>query len=272
MADIDKIPLKRAELSAKKFNEVGIPHHLGLLKNHKSNIEKSLALGDWTKIKKEEINAMRVIKQLKNLLLEMDALRSKINDNEVEKFDQLILSGREKAMQGIKEYLDLKLKSPTSTKSSQHSISDTELEESFPQIQADFQLQEHQVQAQQACLEEFEHLHREVEDLHNMFKTFGEIVHEQGESVDIIADNAEEALENVVKGESNLQAALQYKKAMYPVMGAVLGSCIGGPIGLLVGLKAGGLAAIGCGILGFTGGSVLKKTDVENGIDDKKDE
>ncbi|XP_061388370.1 syntaxin-17, partial [Musca vetustissima] len=72
------------------------------------------------------------------------------------------------------------------------------------------------------------------------------------------ADNAEEALENVQAGESALRKALSYKKAMYPVMGALLGTCVGGPIGLVAGLKAGGLAAVGCGILGFTGGSVLK--------------
>lgn len=100
----DTIPLKRAELSIQKFNEVGIPHHLGLLKNHKTNIEKCLALGDWEKIKKEEINATRVVKQLKNLLLEMDILRGRIAVEELDKFDELTLTGRQKAMDGIKEY------------------------------------------------------------------------------------------------------------------------------------------------------------------------
>lgn len=47
MLDEEKIPLKRAELSIQKFNDVGIPHHLSLLRNHKSNIKKCLALGDW---------------------------------------------------------------------------------------------------------------------------------------------------------------------------------------------------------------------------------
>lgn len=48
---------------------------------------------------------------------------------------------------------------------------------------------------------------------------------------------------------------------MYPICGAILGTCIGGPVGLIVGLKAGGLAAVGCGILGFTGGSVIKNKE-----------
>ena len=85
-----------------------------------------------------------------------------------------------------------------------------------------------------------------------------ELVQEQATSVQAIADNAEEALENVAAGEGNLRRALTYKKAMYPLVGALLGTCVGGPVGLVAGLKVGGLAAVGCGILGFTGGSVLK--------------
>lgn len=105
MSNDSYIPLKQAEVSINKFNEVGIPHHLGLLKNHKSNIEKCLALGDWEKIKREEINATRVVRQLKSLMLEMDVLRSRISENEVDKFDDLTMVGRKKAMDGIREYL-----------------------------------------------------------------------------------------------------------------------------------------------------------------------
>lgn len=99
------IPIKQAEISIKKFNDVGIPHHLGLLKNHKSNIVKSLALGDWDKVKKEEINATRVVKQLKNLMLEMDILRGSVDECDLDKFDELTMIGRQKAKEAIKEYL-----------------------------------------------------------------------------------------------------------------------------------------------------------------------
>lgn len=103
--DSNKIPIKLAEISIQKFNESGIPHHLGLLKNHKSNIEKCLALGDFDKIKKEEINATRVIKQLKNLLVEMDGLRSKVRNEDIPKFDAQTLVSREKALAEINSYL-----------------------------------------------------------------------------------------------------------------------------------------------------------------------
>lgn len=103
--DAPSLTIKQAEISIKKFNDVGIPHHLGLLKNHKTNIEKSLALSDWDKVKKEEINATRVIKQLKNLMLEMDILRGNVQEHDLDRFDELTMVGRQKAKEAIQEYL-----------------------------------------------------------------------------------------------------------------------------------------------------------------------
>lgn len=68
--------------------------------------------------------------------------------------------------------------------------------------------------------------------------------------VDNMEDNIEETQINVKEGAKYLQKASAYKVAAYPLAGAMLGTCIGGPIGLLAGLKIGGLAAVGCGLLG----------------------
>lgn len=76
-----------------------------------------------------------------------------------------------------------------------------------------------------------------------------------------MAKHVEETQIAVIQGESSLRQALRYKKAMYPMCGALIGTCLGGPIGMVAGLKAGGLAAIGCGILGFTGGSAIKNSE-----------
>ncbi|XP_014090362.1 syntaxin-17 [Bactrocera oleae] len=272
MSSNDKIPLKQAEVSVRRFNDLAIPHHLSLLKNHRSNIEKSLALGDWNKIKKEEINATRVIKQIKNLLLEMDTLRERVRSEDLARFDIMMEDGKIKAFQGMSEYLELKLKAPSYNKYS-HSLENCEENETpppveigltmahrkvVPPIETKYEQQEYQLQQRQACLDELEQLQNEIRDLTGMYHNMHHLVQEQGNNVRIIADNAEEALENVQIGENNLRKALTYKKAMYPVVGALIGTCVGGPIGLVAGLKAGGLAAVGCGILGFTGGSVLK--------------
>lgn len=231
---------------------------------------------------------MRVIKQIKNLLLEMDALREKVREEDLERFDDLMKPGRDTAFAGMKEFagkfempskfgftntptvfLELQLKSPTSTLSSQYDddldnqpqevdMNSLPAHRHMPQLQLNFQLEEHQLAQRQACLDQMENLQQEIYDLHGMFQGMRQLTAEQSVAVEKIADNAEEALENVQQGELNLRRALTYKKAMYPVVGALLGTCVGGPIGLVAGMKAGGLAAVGCGILGFTGGSVLK--------------
>jgi len=68
--------------------------------------------------------------------------------------------------------------------------------------------------------------------------------------VDNMEDNIEKTQINVNEGAKYLQKASAYKVAAYPLAGAMIGTCIGGPIGLIAGLKIGGLAAVGCGILG----------------------
>lgn len=253
-----------AEISVRRFNENAVPHHLGLLRNHKTNIEKSLALHDWDRIKREEINATRVIKELKNLLLEMEELRCKVREEEVPKFDQATNRARRDAIEGIQEFVELKLRSPS--KSSTNSLYDCPsdmvvVEPGIPTLQSDFQLSENQLKARESCLKECENLQREFQDIHGLFHQLHGTVLEQAEGVQVVHDNVEATEVNVQNGETQLRKALKYKKAMYPLCGAIIGSCIGGPVGLLVGLKAGGLAAVGCGILGFTGGTVLKKNE-----------
>lgn len=55
--------------------------------------------------------------------------------------------------------------------------------------------------------------------------------------------------------------AAKYKMAALPLAGALLGGVVGGPLGLLAGFKAVGVAAaVGGGILGFAGGSLVQRT------------
>uniref|UniRef100_A0A670ZRQ9 Uncharacterized protein n=1 Tax=Pseudonaja textilis TaxID=8673 RepID=A0A670ZRQ9_PSETE len=58
----------------------------------------------------------------------------------------------------------------------------------------------------------------------------------------------------------NVSTAATYKLAALPVAGAILGGIVGGPIGLLAGFKVAGLAAaLGGGVLGFTGGKLIQR-------------
>lgn len=145
---------------------------------------------------------------------------------------------------------------------------------SLPQIQADFELSEHQLRSREACLVEFENLQREIEDIQELFCKLNGSVVEQKEDVQAVEENVVETQVHVEAAEKSLRQALTYKKAMYPLCGAILGFCVAGPVGMVTfGLKAGSVAAVGCGILGATGGTVLKnKQEPEPEPEPKVDE
>lgn len=132
----------------------------------------------------------------------------------------------------------------------------------LPQIHTEFESSEHQLRSREACLIEYEKLHNEIEEIHDIFFKLNDVVVDQGTDVDIVEDNVSEAQVQVEAAEKQLRQALTYKKAMYPLCGALLGFCVAGPVGMVTfGLKAGSLAAVGCGILGATGGVALKNKE-----------
>ncbi|CAK9829261.1 STX17 [Anthophora retusa] len=256
-----KQPIRRLEIQISNFN-VAIPHHVDLLKRHKNNIQKYQAQQEWEKINKENMNVSRIIKQLKELLYQIDTLRAQVLDADINEFDKLTANARASIMNAVREYMELQLNltnlSPISSK-------DEDQAESHPLDNRYVQLQEKQqeLQHQETCLHAWSNLQGDIHQLHQLFVDFNKIVDDQKELVNSAEDNIEETNTNVVQGEKFLQKAARYKVAMYPLAGAVIGTCIGGPVGLIAGLKVGGLTALGCGILGFTGASLLKKKQIE---------
>lgn len=79
--------------------------------------------------------------------------------------------------------------------------------------------------------------------------------------VEAIAENVEVTEIHVAEGTKHLQAALAYKRTVYPLLGGLIGACCLGPVGLVVGLKAGAAATFGGGICGYAGGKFLKKVN-----------
>ncbi|XP_011697954.1 PREDICTED: syntaxin-17 [Wasmannia auropunctata] len=257
-----KQPIRRLEIQINNFN-VAIPHHVNLLKRHKNNIKKFQDQHDWEQVRKEHVNVSRIIKQLKELLYQMDTLRAQVLDVDIGKFDKLTTKARASIMNAIEEYLEMELNFPTSppvSPASEPHETQHPLEDSGIQLQAE----QEDLQRQQTCLHVWNRLQGEIQQLHELFTEFNKVVHDQKEMVNNMEDNIEETQINVNEGARYLQKASAYKVAAYPLAGAMLGTCIGGPIGLLAGLKIGGLAAVGCGILGFTGGSLLKKKQIDS--------
>lgn len=60
---------------------------------------------DWERIRKEHINVSRIIKQLKELLYQMDTLRAQVLDVDINQFDKLTSNARESIINAITEYL-----------------------------------------------------------------------------------------------------------------------------------------------------------------------
>jgi syntaxin 17 len=104
----NKVPIKVAEISINKFNEQ-IHHKVVQLKNFRiSNSNASTTLNDLEKLRKDAINCLRVVKQLKQLLIEIDHLKSRTRDEDHDKFDELTSRRREEALKEIKLYQGIK--------------------------------------------------------------------------------------------------------------------------------------------------------------------
>lgn len=102
----NKVPLKVAEISIKKFNDQ-IYHKVLQLKNFRVTSSSASNLGDLEKIRKEAINSLRVVKQLKQLLIEIDHLKSRTKNEDHEKFDELTKTRRDEALKEILLYQGL---------------------------------------------------------------------------------------------------------------------------------------------------------------------
>lgn len=100
----EKIPLKLAQISIDKFNQA-IPQYLAVLLNHKCNIEKAGSLHQWEKVKREQLNAARILKQIKSTLMEIDQVRMRVRTVDHDKFDAAIEPTKKSAFNSMAEYI-----------------------------------------------------------------------------------------------------------------------------------------------------------------------
>ncbi|XP_039761482.1 PE-PGRS family protein PE_PGRS33 [Pararge aegeria] len=121
MEEENKLPLKRVELSLTKFNEVAIPHHLDLLRQHKANILKVTLVISWkplssslsqyeqcgqfARVRSEQTHARRVAAQLRALLAELEALRRRVRASDRARFDRRTARARDLTLRAVVDYL-----------------------------------------------------------------------------------------------------------------------------------------------------------------------
>lgn len=264
-------------------------------------------------VQQEIKSKKRVIKQLKDLMYELDTLRTQVEDVDLDKFDTKTLSFRKIIITLISGYTG---NAPTNILRmyfffSNRMLSDLEkkcaelenrqneedqklLEETSPfegasQIQIHENLDDVVLRQRQELLNEVETVHKETEDLNQIYTQLHQMVEDQKEHVDQAEEKVESAHENVHAGFKDLVKAHRYsddrkkksrferflfrlKTAVYPVTGAFLGSMIGGPVGLVAGIKIGGLTALGCAIAGYTGGRFFKKSQAAEEVQEQTTE
>ncbi|NXU50764.1 STX17 protein, partial [Turnix velox] len=278
--DDEKVKLRRIEPAIQKFVKVAIPTDLERLRKHQINIEKYQRCRLWDRLHDEHINAGRTVQQLRANMREMEKLCLRVRQEDIPILQRMMNPVKEEASLAIKDFLQLHSQSAEECKRQLEGQEDASLTRSATVggetlssmevkdgsqslIQIVPRLPE--IPQEQNAAESWESLEEDLIQLSQLVTEFSVLVNSQQEKIDRIEDHVNSAAVNVEEGTKNLGKAAKYKLAALPVAGAVIGGVVGGPIGLLAGFKVAGIAAaLGGGILGFTGGKLIQRRKQKN--------
>ncbi|ELK34185.1 PREDICTED: syntaxin-17 [Myotis davidii] len=274
--DEEKVKLRRLEPAIQKFIKIVIPTDLERLRKHQINIEKYQRCRIWDKLHEEHINAGRTVQQLRSNIREMEKLCLKVQKDDLVLLRRMIDPVKEAAAAGAAEFLQLRQESVEELEKQFHdeetllqpsltrsvtvggAFHTTEAEADPQSMTQIYALPE--IPRDQNAAESWETLEADLIELSQLVTEFSLLVNSQQEKIDSIEDHVNTAAVNVEEGTRNLGKAAKYKLAILPVAGALLGGAVGGPIGLLAGFKVAGIAAaLGGGVLGFTGGKLIQR-------------
>ncbi|CAK1595218.1 unnamed protein product [Parnassius mnemosyne] len=288
MEEVGKLPLKRVELSLTKFNEVAIPHHLDLLRQHKANIIKFGEHGDGARVRSEQTHARRVAAQLRALLHEMDALRRQVRPEDWDRFDALTQRSRDLTLRAIVDYLGVierscralvgagremtrwRESSPVTIRrtgggvggvggegvgevvcGSAVSTESVGVVAHAPQLQLQHDDQELQLKEREEVLRGWCELQAEVHALHESWRLMQDAAVLQRQQVTTASESIEVAADNVQEARRSLSIAERLGAGAAALCGACAGAACGGPLGLLAGAKAAAAAALAGAALGY---------------------
>ncbi|XP_050358167.1 uncharacterized protein LOC126778545 isoform X2 [Nymphalis io] len=281
MDEDNKLPLKRVELSLTKFNEVAIPHHLDLLRQHKANIIKYEEAEEYGRVRSEQVHARRVAAQLRALLGEMDALRRQVRAQDVPHFDRLTQRSRDLTLRAIMDYLEsspmaIPDAAPTpSAAGSARSGDSVGVLEPAPLVQLQVDQQELQLREREAVLRGWGELQAEVRALHDAWQHVQAAALAQRDQVGAVAASTQRGADNVQAAREQLALGERLRAGAWGAGGALAGALAGGPVGLVLGAKAGAAALLVGSALGFVGARLLgrrRDSQIREGTDaDKKE-
>ncbi|XP_007659866.1 syntaxin-17 isoform X2 [Ornithorhynchus anatinus] len=275
--DEEKVTLRRIEPAIQKFIKVAVPTDLERLRKHQINIEKYQRCRLWGQLHEEHINAGRTVQQLRSNIREMEKLCLRVRKEDIRLLKRMIDPVKDEASAAIVEFLRLHSESAEELErqlredgSSVHGPMTRSLTvggplhtpeaEEYPYGLMQMEAPLPEIPQDQNAAESWSSLEENLIALNQLVMDFSLLVNSQQEKIDRIEDHVNTAAVNVQEGKKNLSKAARYKLAALPVAGAVLGGMVGGPIGLLAGFKVAGIAAaLGGGVLGFTGGKLIQR-------------
>lgn len=271
--DEEKVNLRRLEPAIQKFTKVAVPTDLERLRKHQINIEKYQRCRLWDRLHEEHINAGRTVQQLRANIREMEKLCLRVRKEDSLALQRMLGPVKEEALLAIKKFLQLhsesteelkkqfeKEASPEAPLTRSATVGTETFAEGTSQSLSQVFAPLPEIPQDQNASESWETLEEDLIELDHLVTNFSLLVNAQQEKIDRIEDNVHTAVGNVQEGTHSLKQAVKYKLAVLPVAGALLGGVVGGPIGLLAGFKVAGIAAaLGGGVLGFTGGKLIQK-------------
>ncbi|EDV26861.1 uncharacterized protein TRIADDRAFT_54205 [Trichoplax adhaerens] len=260
----DKYSLRVIERSLNAFTEVAIPTNLDRLAKQKENIIKFRDIGDWGRLRREQLHVVNTLNQLKATLKELDKTRCQVKDEDLAKFDQRVKVVKEKAFDSIasfeiiqsdiKREIDEVSEDKTASKRAIHRNTGAD-DDNGEQIQLSI-IEEDRKEIKAS----WEKLEKNLLEVKELSETYVTMLREQGETIESISDNIDCTQSNLQRGNLSLAQAGKYKYALIPVTGAVVGAAVGGPaVAVYSGIKLLGLAAgVAAGLAGYAGGSLIK--------------
>lgn len=267
-----KEPIKRLEICLRNFTEVSFPTHLRILQKHKANIAEFTKRGEMGAIHREQLNASRIVMQLKSDLMDLDELRERVRKEDLEAFDTRVAPIKEEVMSAVGEFISLRKRAGSRSSETDHDLELLGNDPSPSTVNSEkiqrLELANIELEELKQALESWESLARDLEDLRSIMLDLATSVHVQRQAVDGIEENVCRAQENVAEGRAYLNNAAKLKAVILPFTCCLVGGAVAGPIGLLSGFKLGGVAAaVGGGIAGYTGGKFIRKRTEEKDME-----
>lgn len=153
----------------------------------------------------------RTVRQIKDLMYELDTLRAQVENEDLDKFDRETLSLRRTLLSFVTCYTNLEKEAQVVIQRHQND-GDVANENSLvntPQLQIQGSVEDVRLREAEQRVQQVENLNHDIQDVHGIFAELNHIVGTQKEQVDMVETNVDKASENVSVGLSSLVTASQ---------------------------------------------------------------